>query len=229
MTLTDLLNRLSRWVFDHRTYRRRAIDRWLRENRRLLHGRVLDLGSKRKARRGLFALDPGPDDRWIALDCNARMEPEVVARGEQIPFGDAVFDAVVCSEVIEHVAQPRELIDEICRVLRPGGFLLLTSPFLYGIHGDPYDYQRLTETRLREMLHSFHKMEFTVSGYFPSVVGDTLKRTLHGTRRRFVYKYLFYPLFPIVHIMILCERRPMFRRLYAWESAISGYMIVARK
>ena len=229
MTLTTLLNRLSTLVFDHRTYRRRAVDRWLRDHRSLLAGRVLDLGSKKTASKGLFALQPDRGDRWVALDIQAGSKPDVVGRGERLPFREGAFDAAVCSEVIEHVEVPAILIDELWRVLRAGGHLLLSSPFLFPIHGDPHDYQRLTETRLRQLLGDFSRIEIAISGYFPSVVGDVLTRTLHGTPRRYVYKYSFYPVLPLIHLLILCERWPLFRHLYGWEGAISGYLIVAEK
>jgi len=229
MNLTELLNRISRAVFDHRTYRRRAVDRWLREKRPLLGGRVLDVGSKKTSAKGLFALEPAPGDRWFALDIAPGSGADVVGRGERLPFRDGVFDAVVCSEVIEHVEDPAALVGEIHRVLRSGGHLLLTSPFLYPIHGDPHDYRRLTETSLRRLTADFSRVEISVSGYFPSVVGDVLKRALHGTSRRRFYKYAFYPLLPLVHLGVLLERRPFLRRLYGWEGAVSGYLVAAKK
>jgi len=45
-----------------------------------------------------------------------------------LPFRDATFDAAVCFEVIEHVRDPRLLVDELARVLRPGGLLFISTP-----------------------------------------------------------------------------------------------------
>jgi len=229
MTITPLLNRISNLLFDHRTYRRRALDRWLLSNRALLAGCVLDVGSKRKTSKGLFALEPSRGDRWLAFDIGTDSSPDVVGRGERLPFRDGAFDAAVCSEVIEHVEDPAALVRELHRVVRSGGPLLFSSPFLYPIHGDPHDCQRLTETRLRQLLQGFREVQIEVSGYFPSVVGDILKLMLHHTSRRYVVKYLLYPLLPLVHLCVLCERWSALRHLYGWEGTISGYLIVARK
>jgi ubiquinone/menaquinone biosynthesis C-methylase UbiE len=54
-----------------------------------------------------------------------------VANAQELPFGNSMFDAVVCSEVLEHLHNPADALGEILRVLRPGGFALLTVPNLF--------------------------------------------------------------------------------------------------
>ncbi len=51
-----------------------------------------------------------------------------VARGEVLPFASNSFDAVVCSEVLEHVASPTMVLSEIARVLQPGGSFFFSLP-----------------------------------------------------------------------------------------------------
>src|SRR5674476_1266665 len=46
-----------------------------------------------------------------------------------IPAPDASFDAILCSEVLEHVPEPTHALDEFTRLLKPGGVLILTAPF----------------------------------------------------------------------------------------------------
>lgn len=53
---------------------------------------------------------------------------------ESFPYADRWFDAVACLDVIEHVVDPRRLLQEIHRVLRPGGYLILTTPNLRYVH-----------------------------------------------------------------------------------------------
>lgn len=57
-----------------------------------------------------------------------------------IPVPDASFDVVLCTEVLEHVPKPIEAIQELSRVLAPGGTLLLTAPLASGIHQQPYHF-----------------------------------------------------------------------------------------
>lgn len=58
----------------------------------------------------------------------------------QIPVEDAAFDAVVCTEVLEHVPEPIRAVQEIGRVLRPGGKLILTAPLGSSLHQEPYHF-----------------------------------------------------------------------------------------
>ena len=50
------------------------------------------------------------------------------------------FDAILCSEVLEHVPEPTHALDEFARLLRPGGTLILTAPFASLVHMAPYHY-----------------------------------------------------------------------------------------
>jgi ubiquinone/menaquinone biosynthesis C-methylase UbiE len=57
-----------------------------------------------------------------------------------IPVGDASFDAILCTEVLEHVPEPIASLEEMARILKPGGMLYLTAPLGSGIHQSPYHY-----------------------------------------------------------------------------------------
>ena len=57
-----------------------------------------------------------------------------------IPATDASFDAILCSEVLEHVPEPTHALDEFTRLLKPGGVLILTAPFSSNVHMAPYHY-----------------------------------------------------------------------------------------
>jgi len=57
-----------------------------------------------------------------------------------IPVEDATFDAVLCSEVIEHVPDPVAVMAEFGRIIKPGGRLILTAPLGSGIHQEPYHF-----------------------------------------------------------------------------------------
>ncbi len=108
--------------------RKRAINRVLQRER---PQRVLEVGS------GLSPIVTDRDDviyselSHRALQSLRRVQQRgryVVADGTRLPFGDGAIDCVICSEVLEHVENDQAAIDELARVLRPGGFVCVTVP-----------------------------------------------------------------------------------------------------
>jgi len=65
---------------------------------------------------------------------------DVVSDITAIPAPDASFDAILCSEVLEHVPEPTHALDEFARLLKPGGVMILTAPFASNVHMAPYHY-----------------------------------------------------------------------------------------
>lgn len=74
---------------------------------------------------------------------------DYVAPLHDMPVGDCSFDAVLCTQVLEHLEWPRESVQEMFRVLKPGGRLFLTAPMAQGEHQIPYDFFRYTSYGLR--------------------------------------------------------------------------------
>jgi SAM-dependent methyltransferase len=144
-----------------RTGHRDRLTAQLEERIGRLHGTVLDVGGGR---------DAPHDDAWsagvtrIRLDISLAHRPNVVADALRLPFGERCVDAVTMFEVLEHVANPWEAIDEAWRVLRPGGSLLGSAPLVWPIHGDPDDYFRFTEAGLRTLLHRFETASLSPIG-----------------------------------------------------------------
>jgi SAM-dependent methyltransferase len=71
---------------------------------------------------------------------------------EALPFPDASFDTALLSDVVEHLPRPGATMAEVARVLRPGGCVILNTPFLYPLHEEPWDYQRLTRHGLTRLV-----------------------------------------------------------------------------
>lgn len=76
---------------------------------------------------------------------------DVLGVGEELPFKDCSFDAVISIAVLEHVRNPFRCSDEIVRVLKPGGRLICCAPFLQPYHGYPSHYYNMTWQGLRAL------------------------------------------------------------------------------
>lgn len=75
--------------------------------------------------------------------------PDVFGDARQLPFADASLDGALMLHVLEHIDRPDQALDELVRVLRPGGRALIEVPFLYPIHDAPFDFRRWTAEGLR--------------------------------------------------------------------------------
>jgi SAM-dependent methyltransferase len=88
---------------------------------------------------------------------------DVVGDAQELPFRSGIFDFVCCSSTLEHLHCPDRVIDEIRRVLRPGGQVFVETPFVYPFHGDDAtgekDYRRMTAAGLRHSLRDFRELE----------------------------------------------------------------------
>ncbi len=77
---------------------------------------------------------------------------DLVGTAYDVPIPNASADAIISSQVIEHLEYPAKALSESKRILRLGGYLFLSSPFLYPIHAEPADYNRLTEYGVTRLL-----------------------------------------------------------------------------
>ena len=117
-----------------------------------LKGHLLDVGCGTKPYRELFRVES-----YVGLDIGSEVSrkrgiADYYYDGKRFPFEEASFDSILCNEVLEHVFNPDEFIAEIVRVLKPGGKLLLTVPFVWDEHEQPYDYARYSSFGLRALL-----------------------------------------------------------------------------
>lgn len=135
---------------------------WLMSSENLDHrvikdmafGCVLDIGCSTRWVEELLS----KDSKYIGLDYPATgigmygARPDVFGDASALPFKDECMNAVVFFETLEHVSRPVDAINEIARVLRSGGCLLMTVPFLYPLHDEPFDFTRYTAHGLRRIL-----------------------------------------------------------------------------
>ncbi len=135
-------------------------------------GRMLDFGCGRKPYENLFSVT-----EYIGLDMeqtghdHRNSKVDVFYDGRHIPLPDNSFDALVCSEVLEHVFDPDIILQEIRRVLKPEAMVLVTVPFCWNEHEVPYDYARYSSFGIVHLLkkNGFQVLEVKKSGHFSQV------------------------------------------------------------
>jgi SAM-dependent methyltransferase len=81
------------------------------------------------------------------------------------PIADSSYDSLFCHSVLEHTPEPWKAFDEFYRILNKNGILILSVPFIFYVHGAPYDYFRFTKYGVVQLAK---KAGFTVEQIVPS-------------------------------------------------------------
>ncbi len=114
-----------------------------------------------------------------AVEFEAVEEIDVVCDiTSSLPFLSGQFDIILLSNVLEHISVPEQLLRECLRVLKPGGMLLGTVPFMMGSHQRPHDYFRYTDILLQQLFDAtqFKEIEIIPLGRML----DTVEEALHA-------------------------------------------------
>lgn len=154
---------------------RRYLRDSIQEKASALNGKLLDFGCGSKPYRSLFNVD-----EYIGVDYENEGHPhdneqiDVYYDGKSLPFTDQYFDSILCSEVFEHVFNLEAILKELNRVLKSGGNILITCPFVWNEHEVPYDYARYTQHALKAILEKggFEIVEYSKTGNFVTALSQ---------------------------------------------------------
>ena len=128
-------------------------DRLFNEFLNRCHGKkCLQIGVKEN-----FSKKFGPN--WISVDKYDRRDfIDYNYDINNLEFEKDCFDAIVCLSILEHIPCPQKAINELHRVLKPGGEIWIQSPFLFPYHEAPKDYWRITPDGLRIWMENFNEI-----------------------------------------------------------------------
>ncbi len=140
-------------------------------------GRTLEVGSYGEPSYGRFFPDR------VGVDIKPGRGVDIVASVYELPFPDEHFDVVLCMSVLEHLEDPRRGITEMRRVLRPGGRIIVSVPFLFPMHDAPGDFWRFTKYGLRALFSVGWDIKFlTAEGDVQTSLGVILQRVAYQSR-----------------------------------------------
>ena len=125
-----------------------------------IKGRILDVGCGSMPYKELFSAA----SEYVGLEIDTEANrianrADFFYNGSTFPFEEASYDGIVCNQVLEHVFNPDRFLLEIHRVLKLDGYMLMTVPFVWDEHEQPWDYGRYSSFGLRSLLK---KNGFTV-------------------------------------------------------------------
>ncbi|MBU2473098.1 class I SAM-dependent methyltransferase [Patescibacteria group bacterium] len=88
----------------------------------------------------------------------------IVADIVNLPFKDNSVDVIINESVLEHIKNPQTIVKEMYRILKPGGLIYVTVPFVVSFHSSPNDYYRWSMEGLRQLFKDYKEIEIDVRG-----------------------------------------------------------------
>lgn len=213
--------------------------------------RVLDIGCGRSPYKKYFTCS------YIGVDPFPTVKPDIIANAWDIPLKDNTFDGIILNQSLEHIAETSATVKEIYRLLKPGGYVMVTAPHTVRDHSiaipakeapvhnfnpseHPFwrvDYYRFTKFGLMYLFKDFTVVSIIpTTGYFGSLL-----QLISLFFASLGIKYIFAPLYFINNILALVIdtlftalgslRHPLFTKFYhqTYTSLTMNYICVFQK
>ncbi len=189
--------------------------------------RIVDIGSGNSSYNRFFP-------NRIAIDIDPARKPDIVGDAHNLPFKDGEVDAILSTDVCEHLKDPEKAVSEMKRVLKKGGKIIFTTRFIFPIHDAPNDFWRFTKYGLRELFKDFDILELEPETTDFSTLAILLQRTGYQTKLRWnkPMKFLLFLTARILTHMnwfIQEEYGDIARKNKERGILASGYYLVAQK
>lgn len=207
-------------------------DRFLERYIPFYKGVLYDLGSGESPYKEFFLKYV---EKYIAVDWSESFhatEVDIAADlNGPLPLQDQVADTIISLSVMEHLKEPQVFLGEAQRILKPGGVMILQTPFMWWVHEAPHDYYRYTRHGLKYL---FEKAGFSAVEVYPQT-GFWTMWTLkfnYQTARLVRGRWPVRQLVGLIMGSVWAIDQPLARwldRHWKCEEETAGYFVVARK
>lgn len=178
-------------------------------------GSVLDVGCGYMPYRSIIETNPNVTS-YEGLDLEqptyyANVTPDLTWDGSSIPLGDLTQDSVMATEFLEHYSDPESILREIKRVLKPGGKIFCTVPFIWNLHEVPYDEYRYTPYSLQRHFEAagFTNIEIKPLGGWNLSMAQMLGLWVtFGGPMNVLRRLVRFAVFPIFAVLVKTDRVP---------------------
>jgi len=223
--IEELKNRIRYYLWA--TYRRKILDKLLEENKHYYKGVVLDIGGRA---RGKFEKPKDKVEKWIFADIEKKHNPDIVLDvADMSQIESESIDVVNAIELFEHVEKIEQGLKECYRILKKDGTMIVSVPFLYPIHADPYDFQRWTEDKWKKEFKNlgFKIEKFEIMGRYFLVSADYKKSLIKAKSK--LLRYIFYIFYPFLDLLARLDNFKFIQNHPRLGKFHGGYLIISKK
>lgn len=208
-------------------------DKFLEKYSKYFKGHLVDLGCGEAPYKEYFLQFA---EKYTGVDWNNTLhnsKADIISDlNKKIELPDEVADTVVSLSVMEHLCEPQIFLNEAYRILKRGGYIILSVPFQWWIHESPYDYFRYTPYGLKYMLEKAGFIDIYIepqTGFFTMWLMKFNYFTLRFIRGpkplRWLIKSILFVIWTVNQIIA-----PYLDKLdRRWELETAGYFVIARK
>ena len=165
-------------------------------------------------------------DKYYCFAIDADCRPHIIGDIPTLPFKSESVENIICVSVLEHVPEPQKVVNEIHRILKPGGMILLVIPFVFPYHSIDHDYYRFTKDGIGHLFRHFREVHIQPRGNYV----DTTLRFMSGfttTGTKFLYSIK--PLFVIIAKLYVGQARKRNVSLHGHEQSVLFYNVICLK
>lgn len=187
---------------------------------------VLTVGSGGQVNHLLAQYAQAQEFSVTSFDIDPERGPDIIGDICDYDFGNSEYDRVILSEVLEHLHSPKDGLKNIYGVLRPGGRLILSTPFALPIHDSPVDYFRFTRYGLEMLLQDYDDVMIRErNSYFEAIDVFWVRLLQSGGSNSLVASFLIIP-------FIYYIKRPfskLLSKIVVTNVLTTGYVVSATK
>lgn len=164
--------------------------------------------------------------KFKEIDIDKKRKPDYVMSVERMDkIKSNSVDVIFCMEVLEHVQNPFNGVNEIRRVLKKDGIFIGSTPFIFPIHDKPYDFYRYTKYGILNLFKDFKKLELAErNGYFETIYVLILRLFNMGNNWQKIVAVLLFPIFVLILPLIF-----ILNLIVSNEEITTGYFYVFKK
>ena len=194
------------------------IDKIVSEN-----NNILNIGSGGEIQDKISTLNV--NNTLTSIDVDEKRSPDIVMDAMDLKFESNQFDYIFMMEVLEHIKEPHRAISEVFRVLKNDGILILSTPFIFPIHDQPYDFFRFTRFGLEYLFRDFQNIIINERNNYLESVGVLLWRLFFTKSKKLkIIGLIFLPLIFLFQIMAI-----LLSKIDNSVNATTGYFCVVKK